>query len=244
MLSNIIVLLFVVGITWSLLYVKPNAKRILPRPILANDYLDVELKYQIITLILACLTIGLVFWVVPDSFQRYFSFGVIAAPAVPVPAIGLIDQNWLQLGIQFAIVISGITFVVIYLQLIRGRRLQENSLRFFLWVAVLALMNAFTEEMITRFSVVALLDNLIPLPYVYLASALLFGSVHYFGMPGKIPGVLMAGFLGWLLAKSIGETQGFFWAWLIHFLQDVIIFTGLFVRQFARNMNQYNTATG
>lgn len=127
--------------------------------------------------------------------------------------------------------------MVIYLQLIRGRRLQENSLRFFLWVAVLALMNAFTEEMITRFSVVALLDNLIPLPYVYLASALLFGSVHYFGMPGKIPGVLMAGFLGWLLAKSIGETQGFFWAWLIHFLQDVIIFTGLFVRQFARNMN-------
>ena len=239
MLSKIIVLVFVVGITWFLIYVKPNAKRILPRPILGNDYLDVELKYQIITLVLAFLTLGLVFLAAPVSFQKYFSlFGNISAPAVPVPAIGLVDQDWLQLGIQFALVISCVTFVVIYLQLMRGKRLQENTLRFFLWVVVLALMNAFTEEMITRFSVVALLDNLIPLPYVYLTSALIFGSVHYFGTPGKIPGVLMAGFLGWLLAKSIGETQGFFWAWLIHFLQDVIIFTGLFVRQFAQNNKQ------
>jgi hypothetical protein len=239
MLPKIIILIIVIGITWALIYIKPNAKRILPRTILGNAYLDVELKYQIITLILACLTLGLVFWVAPISFQKYFSlFGNISAPAVPVPAIGLVDQNWLQLGIQFALVISGVTFVVIYLQLMRGKRLQEGTFRFFLWVVVLALMNAFTEEMITRFSVVALLDNLIPLPYVYLASALIFGSVHYFGMPGKIPGVLMAGFLGWLLAKSIGETQGFFWAWLIHFLQDVIIFTGLFVRQFAQNKEQ------
>ena len=235
MLPKIIILIIVIGITWALIYIKPNAKKILPRTILGNAYLDVELKYQIITLILACLTLGLVFGVAPVSFQRYFSFGDISAPAVSVPAIDLIDQNWLQLGIQFSLAISGVTFVVIYLQLMRGKQLQKHTLRFFLWVVVLALMNAFTEEMITRFSVVALLDNLIPLPYVYLASALIFGSVHYFGMPGKIPGVLMAGFLGWLLAKSIGETQGFFWAWLIHFLQDVIIFTGLFVRQFAQN---------
>jgi hypothetical protein len=239
MLAKIIVLVLVVGITWLLIYVKPNAKRILPRPILGNAYLDVELKYQIITLVLAFLTLGLVFLAAPVSFQKYFSlFGNISAPAVSVPAIGLVDQNWQQLGIQFALVISGVTFVVIYLQLMRGKRLQEGALRFFLWVVVLALMNAFTEEMITRFSVVALLDNLIPLPYVYLTSALIFGSVHYFGMPGKIPGVLMAGFLGWLLAKSIGETQGFFWALLIHFLQDVIIFTGLFIRQFSQNKEQ------
>jgi uncharacterized protein len=38
----------------------------------------------------------------------------------------------------------------------------------------------------------------------------------------------LAGFLGWLLAKSIVETRGIFWAWFIHFLQDVIIFTGFF----------------
>ena len=39
----------------------------------------------------------------------------------------------------------------------------------------------------------------------------------------------MAGFLGWLLAKSVAETQGVFWAWFIHFQQDVLIFAGLFL---------------
>lgn len=154
---------------------------------------------------------------------------------MPVPAIDLQEESWLQLGGRFALIISGVTFVVIYLQLIKGNKIQKKNLRIFIWVLVFSLMNAFTEEMVPRFSVVALLDGLIPLSYVYLISALIFGSVHYFGMPGKIPGVLMAGFLGWLLAKSIGETQGFFWAWLIHFLQDVIIFTGLFFRQFGQN---------
>lgn len=240
MLPKIVVLFVVIGITWSLIYIKPNAKKILRRPFLANTYLDVELKYQIITLVLAFLTLALVFLVAPTSFQRYFSFGNISAPAVPVPAIDLKNESWLQLGSRFALIISGVTFVVIYLQLIKGKQIQSQNLRFFLWVVVFALMNSFTEGMITRFSIVALLDNLIPLSYVYLVSALVFGTVHYFGMPGKIPGVLMAGFLGWFLAKSIGETQGFFWAWLIHFLQDIIIFTGLFFLQFSQTRKMTN----
>ena len=71
-------------------------------------------------------------------------------------------------------------------------------------------MNSFTEEMIALLGVFSLLDGIMPLPFVYLVSAVIFGTVHYFGTPGKIPGVLLAGFLGWFLAKSIGETQGMF----------------------------------
>jgi hypothetical protein len=37
----------------------------------------------------------------------------------------------------------------------------------------------------------------------------------------------MAGFLGWLLARSVVDTQGMFWAWFLHFLQDVVIFTAM-----------------
>lgn len=237
MLLRIIVLFVVIGITWSLLYVKPNAKRIIKNPFLSNTYLDGELKYQVITLFLAVFTLGLVFIVAPTSFQKYFSFGNISAPVVPVPAIGISpapNETWLQIGINFAVIISLVTFIFIYLQLIRGKKIPRENLRFFYWVVVFALMNSFTEEMITRFSVVALLDSIIPLSYIYLVSAFIFGTVHYFGTPGKIPGVLLAGFLGWFLAKSIGETQGFFWAWLIHFLQDVVIITGLFFQQFAQ----------
>jgi hypothetical protein len=40
---------------------------------------------------------------------------------------------------------------------------------------------------------------------------------------------ILAGFIAWFLAKSIHETKGFFWAWLIHFVQDVMIMTALFL---------------
>jgi len=238
MVLRIIIVLVVIGFTWSLLYIKPNAKRIIKSPFLPNTYLDGELKYQVITLLLAFLTLSLVFIVSPTSFQKYFSIGNISAPVVPVPALGITptpNETWLNLGINFAIIISLVTFVIIYLQLIRDKKISRENWRFFYWVVIFALMNSFTEEMITRFSVVALLDSIIPLSYIYLVSAFIFGTVHYFGTPGKIPGVLLAGFLGWFLAKSIGETQGIFWAWIIHFLQDVVIFTGLFFQQFATN---------
>jgi hypothetical protein len=34
----------------------------------------------------------------------------------------------------------------------------------------------------------------------------------------------MSTLLGWLLAKSVLETRGLGWAWIVHFSQDVIIF--------------------
>ena len=43
---------------------------------------------------------------------------------------------------------------------------------------------------------------------VYVAVLALFGGVHWFGVPGGIGGVALAGFLGGLLAKSIVETRG------------------------------------
>jgi hypothetical protein len=36
--------------------------------------------------------------------------------------------------------------------------------------------------------------------------------------------MIMASFLGWLLATSILDTRGWVWAWLIHAIEDVIIF--------------------
>jgi len=34
-------------------------------------------------------------------------------------------------------------------------------------------------------------------------------------------------FPGWLLAMSLVETQGFLLAWVIHFVQDVVIITSM-----------------
>jgi hypothetical protein len=54
-----------------------------------------------------------------------------------------------------------------------------------------------------------------------------FGLLHYYGVPYGVVGVLMAGLLGWLLGKSMLETRGLFWAWFIHLIQDVLIFSFL-----------------
>lgn len=110
-----------------------------------------------------------------------------------------------------------------------GQRLCRRQAQNLPFILLLAAMNAFTEESITRLSVVTALDGLTKRPTIYLISALIFGSVHFFGVPGGALGVIMAGFLGWLLARSVVETEGIAWAWFIHFLQDVIIFGGLFI---------------
>lgn len=200
-------------------------------PLLAAPYVDRVLKYQLITLGLALVVLALARLLASASFRKFFARGDINATVEPVKRIGLIpkpSEGWLAVGRNFAIIISGVTFIFIYLQAIRGNSIAAEHLRYLPWILAFSVANAFTEEMITRFAVVAALDGLIPPHYVYLASAAIFGLAHYFGTPGGIVGVLLAGFLGWLLAKSIMETRGIFWAWLIHALQDVIIFTGLF----------------
>jgi len=92
-------------------------------------------------------------------------------------------------------------------------------------VLLLALMNSFSEEMNYRASQLAVLQGVLSNPHALLITAAYFGIGHYYGVPYGIVGVLMAGILGWLLGKSMLETKGSFWAWFIHFLQDVMIFS-------------------
>ena len=137
-------------------------------------------------------------------------------------------ENWMHLGRNFSLVISGVTAIVIYFQLVEGNTISMGNIISILpFSIVFALTNSFVEESITRLGVVVVLKDTIKDKTIPFVSALLFGSVHYWGSPGGILGVLVAGFLGWFLTKSILETKGFFWAWWIHFLQDVIIISVL-----------------
>jgi membrane protease YdiL (CAAX protease family) len=219
----------VVAATLSLIFFKAESSNIIRFPIVSNAYVDSELKYQLITLGLAAVVLALVYVLGPKSFRKFFALGKVGAPVEPVKLIGIgPNETWLQIGRNFSIIISLVTLGFIYFQAIQGQTIDSQNLGFLPLIILFALSNSFVEEMITRFSVVSALDQLMPRQYIYLVSATIFGIAHYYGVPGGIAGVLLAGFLGWLLAKSIAETEGIFWAWLIHFLQDVIIFTGLF----------------
>jgi len=93
-------------------------------------------------------------------------------------------------------------------------------------VLLFAATNAWSEEIISRFVIVAGLHGKLSSPVICWISALIFGVPHFFGTPSGIFGAMMAGLMGWLLAKSMIETKALGWALSIHFLQDVVIFGG------------------
>lgn len=118
--------------------------------------------------------------------------------------------------------------MIIYFQLVRENEIPIRTILNVLPFSIaFALSNSFVEESITRLGLVIVLKDRLKDKTIPLISALLFGAVHYWGNPGGFAGVLASGFLGWFLAKSILETKGIFWAWLIHFMQDLIIFSAL-----------------
>jgi len=50
------------------------------------------------------------------------------------------------------------------------------------------------------------------------------GFAGVFLLDTGVAGVLMTGFLAWLIGKSMLETGGFLWPWFIHFVPDVVVF--------------------
>lgn len=201
-----------------------------PAHLVGNAFVDARLKYQIVTLGIALAVLAVTAALAPHNARRFYHPGNLAAPAQPVRWLGIkATDTWKSVGLSFALIVSLATGAYIYFSVVRGQSLDASLARTLPFILLLAAMNAFTEEAITRLGVVTALDGLISRPTIYVISALIFGSVHFFGVPGGVLGMLMAGFLGWLLARSVAETEGMAWAWFIHFLQDVIIFSGLFL---------------
>lgn len=91
-------------------------------------------------------------------------------------------------------------------------------------VLLLATMNAFSEELTYRASLLGVFDGVIQPRQALFLTSVFCGLAHYYGVPYDVLGVVMSTFLGWMLSKAMLETRGFFWAWFIHFCQDVAIF--------------------
>ncbi len=152
--------------------------------------------------------------------------GDLNAPAMPVRWLG-IDKSvhWRRLGIISSLCISLglLTFLML-----AGRpplAAINRTLPFLPMVLLLAAMNAFAEEVSFRCALLAPLLGAVGQRQAVLLTAAYFGIAHYYGVPYGIIGVVMSGFLGWYLGKSMVETKGLFWPWFIHFLQDVLVFS-------------------
>ncbi len=190
--------------------------------------IDSALKFQGIALIFTAIYLLVIYRVNPENFRRFARIGDMNAPASPVSLLGIkATDRWRRVGLTFAVVVTLGTGIFIYIGLIQGKTLDARMIGAIPWAILLAISNAFVEEAMARFGIIVGTHGILRPSTIYIISALVFGIPHFFGTPGGVIGVLMAGFLGWLLAKAAVETRGMLWAWFIHFLQDVVIFFGI-----------------
>jgi membrane protease YdiL (CAAX protease family) len=195
-----------------------------------NEYVNFQCNYQFVLLIITALSLTVTCFLHKENFVNFFNFGNISAPAQELKLFDIkANESWLKAGVSLSIIISLATASFMYFQLkqvqVNWTLLQSGVL----WILLFSLTNSFGEEMIYRMGVVSPLKGLLSPMTIYIVSAVLFGLPHLAGMPSGLLGATMAGVLGLVLAKSLYETNGFFWAWTIHFIQDVIIIGALFL---------------
>ncbi len=137
------------------------------------------------------------------------------------------EATWTSASQTFLIIPFLVTTTVVYLQALKGMKV--NGVFSALLISIpFSLMNSATEEVIFR------LIGIESLPFAAVTTSIIcgawFGIPHYFGTPGKLPGVLMAGLLGYVMALAMQQTGGFALSWMIHFVQDVPIIAMLILK--------------
>jgi membrane protease YdiL (CAAX protease family) len=156
--------------------------------------------------------------------------GNLAAPAQPIPFLGLRKPiPWTVFGpallVVFGIALPLFLYFTVHPDFTAGGRI----VRFLPWILLAAALNAANEEFQFRNVLLAHLRNVVSPAEAVLLTAVLFGLGHYYGQPSGPIGVVMAGFAGWIWARSMIETRGSAWAFFIHMVQDVVIFSFLAV---------------
>jgi membrane protease YdiL (CAAX protease family) len=219
----------VVIFTAAMLYVGWLSKK-MHFDITSNHYLNIQMSYQVVLIGITTLSIMTTYFLNKENFHQYFSMGNISAAGESLALFGIKKgDTWLKTGLSLSVIITLVTSIFMYFQL-KTSAIDWSTLRTgFLWILLLSLTNSFGEEMIFRLGIVSPLKGLLSPLVIFSISAVLFGLPHFAGMPSGIIGATLAGILGFALAKSMYETNGFFWAWFIHFLQDVVIIGALFL---------------
>ena len=160
----------------------------------------------------------------------FLSRGNLSAPAQPIPFVGLRKPiPWTVFGPALLVVFGVALPLFLYFMVYPDFTDRGRILRCLPWILLVAALNAANEEFQFRSVLLAHLRNVVSPAEGALLTAVLFGLGHYYGQPSGPIGVVMAGIAGWLWARSMIETRGFFWAFFIHMVQDVVILSFLAV---------------
>ena len=186
------------------------------------------LAEQSLNLLVTLAIMAFLFILTRNRRAFFWAAGELEAPVEPVKWLGVKSgEKWNKFGPILAVCISLGTLAFLVIAGRPALSVVAKVVPFIPAVLLAAMLNAFNEEMTYKASFLSVLEGVTGRNNALYLMAAFFGILHFYGVPYGVVGVLMATFLGWLLGKSMLETRGFFWAWFIHFLQDVFIFTML-----------------
>jgi membrane protease YdiL (CAAX protease family) len=166
-------------------------------------------------------------WIVKKRRSEFFLVkGQLDAPIEPVIWLGIKKpEPWRKFAWIFGIIAALAVAIPTILSLKPSAEVLKKCIPLIPAAILFAGINAFNEELYFRSSLLSTLTQVIGRTHTLLINVAFFGLAHYlYGSPPGVTGFLMTGFLAFLLGKSMLETKGFLWPWLIHFLPDVIIF--------------------
>ena len=194
-----------------------------------NLFVNKLLKYQLLALILSLTLMFFTLKLTPQS-KSLLSFGNVESVAIKEKWLGINGKStWKTNGLQLAFFISLATGIFMFIAVKYTNSLSNFQYWFIPVIIFISLTNSFSEEIIYRFVINGNLGVIAPKITILIISAILFGLPHYMGYPNGIAGVIMSAMLGYILSKATYETNGVGIALTIHFIQDLIIFTALFM---------------
>lgn len=183
---------------------------------------------QTAKLVLTLLMIGVLLVLGYRRREFFLTRGDLRAPMRPVRLLGFPHPDpWWRFGAQWGVYVAAGLAVVLFLSSRPTGGQLASVLPMLPSILFYAAINAFHEEMTYRAPMLATLEPVLGGTQAVWMAAVLFGTAHYYGM--GLVGAVLSVFMGWLLGKAMVETRGLFWAWWIHFLSDVVIFTFLAV---------------
>lgn len=130
-----------------------------------SEPINKQIVYQSVTLFVTIIFLLLLLVIKKDKFKEFFRKGNISAEILPERMVAINpkpNENWFNFGRNFAIIISVVTAVIIYFQVISQTEISFVRMLSVLPFSILfALSNSFVEESITRLGVVVVLKDII-----------------------------------------------------------------------------------
>jgi hypothetical protein len=228
--------LVIVGIATTMLVSAKTFTNQISLPIHPNSFVNEMAKYELYAILVGVLTTFAILLINPES-KQLIGIGSINNIAVREKWLGINGKSsWWVTGSQLMFFISLATGTFMWLALKHTGSLNYFQCGFIPWILIFSFTNSLAEELIYRFGVVGGLSNHYHQRIITTISAILFGLPHYYGFPSGMIGVVMAGLLGYILCKASLETKGILVAWLIHFVQDIIIFSAIMMMNAKQNI--------